>query len=57
MNEFVSVSRYVVSRVRAPVERVSPAPVRWLNDSPPTMRLVVEAVVKDPYVVEERAKV
>ena len=39
--------------VSAPFERDSPEPVRSLNDSPLTMRLVVEAVLKEEYMVEE----
>jgi hypothetical protein len=31
-----------------------PVPVRSLKDSPLTMRFVVEAVVNEPYVVEEK---
>ncbi len=38
--------------VSAPPVFVSPEPRRELNDEPFTMRLVVEAVVNDPYVVD-----
>ncbi len=38
----------------APPDIARPVPVRSLNDSPFTMRLVVEAVVKEAYVVEEK---
>jgi hypothetical protein len=41
---------------RAPPLFVRPVPRRETNDEPPILRFVVEAVVKDPYVVDERAK-
>jgi hypothetical protein len=42
--------------VRAPPDTERPEPVRSFTDSPFTMRLVVLAVMKEAYVVEERAK-
>ena len=42
-----------VLQVRAPTESERPLPVRSLNDSPLTMRLVVEAVLNDEYRVED----
>jgi SOS-response transcriptional repressor LexA len=40
-------------KLRALPESVRPLPVKSLNDSPLTMRLVVEAVMKEEYIVEE----
>ena len=40
--------------VRAPLERVRPEPVRSVNVSPLIMRLVVDAVVNEWYVVEAK---
>jgi hypothetical protein len=39
--------------VRAPPESESPVPVRSLKDSPFTMRLVVEEMMAEEYMVEE----
>ena len=44
---------YELVAVRAPLTRERPEPVRSLNDSPLTMRLVVLAVTKEEYAVKE----
>jgi hypothetical protein len=45
-----------VSIVSAPETFERPVPRRLLNDWPLSMRLVVDAVANDPYVVDESAK-
>jgi len=57
MNELIPEFRNVESRVRAPPVFVRPEPRRELNVEPLITRLVVDAVVNDPYVVEENANV
>lgn len=49
--------RKVESSVRAPPVFVSPEPSSDVNVEPPSVRLVVDAVVNDPYVVDENANV
>ena len=44
----LSIAAVTLSTVRALLERVSPAPVRSLKDSPLIKRLVVDAEVKEP---------
>ena len=51
--EFAREALGILEVTSAPPERARPVPVRSLNDSPFTMRLVVLAVAKEPYVVEE----
>ena len=55
MNELAVLFRNVVSRVSTLDEFSSPEPSRELNVFPPSVRLVVEAVVNDAYVVDDRA--
>jgi hypothetical protein len=57
MNELVVLFRNVESRVSAPPVFVRPEPSRELNVEPLITRFVVEAVVNDPYVVDENANV
>jgi hypothetical protein len=47
----------VASIVRAPPVFVSPVPSSDVNVEPLMIRFVVEAVVNDPYVVDEKLKV
>ena len=49
----VPVQSPVAFNVRAFPEICSPVPVRSLNVSPPTVRFVVEAVMKDEYEVDD----
>ena len=49
--------KYVESSVRAPPVFVSPEPSSDVNVEPPSVRFVVDAVVNDPYVVDEYANV
>ena len=48
-----SISGVTSFTVRAELVMVRPLPVRSLNDSPFTMRLVVDAVTNDEYAVDE----
>lgn len=55
MYELMLLFSVVVSIVSAPPTLDSPAPSSELNDEPPSRRFVVDAVVNDPYVVDENA--
>ena len=57
MKELVALFRKVESSVRAPAVLRSPEPSKVLNDEPPIFRFVVDAVVNDAYVVEEKLNV
>ncbi len=57
MNELIPAFRNVESSVSAPPVFVRPEPSRELNDEPLITRFVVDAVVNDPYVVDENANV
>lgn len=57
MNEFVVLFRYVESSVSAPPVFVSPEPSSDVNVEPFSTRFVVDAVMNDPYVVDEYANV
>lgn len=57
MYELMLLFSVVVSIVSAPPTLDSPAPSRLLNDEPFITRFVVDAVVNDPYVVDENANV
>ncbi len=53
MNELTELFRNVESSVSAPPVFVNPEPSRDVNVEPPRVRFVVDAVVNDPYVVDE----
>ena len=53
MYELIALFCTVVSTVRAPPVFVSPEPKSDVNVEPPSVRLVVDAVMNDPYVVDE----
>jgi hypothetical protein len=55
--ELIALFCAVVSMVKTPPLFVRPVPRREMNVWPPMERFVVEAAVKDAYVVEEYAKV
>lgn len=55
MYELMLLFSVVVSIVSAPPTLDSPAPSRLLNDEPFITKFVVDAVVNDPYVVDENA--
>jgi hypothetical protein len=57
MKELVELFRNVESRVSAPPVFVRPEPSSDVNVEPPSVRFVVDAVVNDPYVVDENANV
>ena len=57
MKALVVSFRYVEFRVSAPPEFVRPVPSSDVNVEPFSIRFVVEAVVNDPYVVDEYANV
>jgi hypothetical protein len=51
--EFAREALGILEVTRAPPESESPVPVRSLNDSPFTMRFVVEAFTYEEYMVED----
>ena len=53
MYELIALFCVVASIVKAPPTLDSPAPKSEINDEPPKLKFVVEAVVNDPYVVDE----
>ena len=53
MKEFIPEFRKVESNVSEPPEFVSPEPSSDVNELPPIIKFVVDAVVNDPYVVDE----
>ena len=53
MYELIALFCVVESIVSTPPTLDSPVPRRDVNDEPPSIRLVVEAVTNDPYVVDE----
>jgi hypothetical protein len=57
MNEFIELLSAVESTVSAPPTLDRPVPSRLLNEDPFITKLVVDAVVNDPYVVDENANV
>ncbi len=55
MYELIALFCTVESIVRTPPVFVSPVPSSDVNDEPPIIRFVDDAVSNDPYVVEDRA--
>ena len=53
MYELIALFCVVESIVRTPPVFVRPVPSSGVNVEPPSVRFVVEAVVNDPYVVDE----